>query len=786
MPPGLISSAAPGKKAAAPKAAPRRRAAAVPSGPAPSAAGISSATTNAAPPTPNTTQPQSLTSVFDGLEQQEEDVRPRESEVELTAKDAAARSETVAEDLPPPPPIVAAEAEVVERAREVEPVVAALPTPESTQTDITQRSGVEAERRDASEEQRQDDARLRVRNEDSVGQDKVPREAARQAEAGQIVGNEEPAVKARHVAEPEAAARQGEANVTTNSEGSTLSAGPTSDEGPPTTARSTYVPPSASSAIPAAVDPTTLAPPRRPDPAPKPNAKRPRPAKSTTAAPRPRKKTKLSSARSNAKVQAVVNGEGEAGDEGADVVMSTETDGVQPNAAQKRKPAPKKTVIGRKRKEMSTATIQSLDDETEGQAEEEAGTEGGLEGATAAQPAPKKQRKPRAKRVTKKKPVAATAQARQRPAEGEGEREREDGEANEETEHDGSDPELHEIDPNSISMWELSRDEYHGKRSERGKKMAEIDWNKVAQDRRDAADALVVSLRTDDHLRRDPAENVVPSVEGPNGTAEPEGSQARRSQSRAVTAAAAPPTPAPANDDLGLGFVLDADGNIVADENTMTFTRDAAAQAAANTDAPIEEINDLTQTVNRFTHLNANRRDPADRVPVWKSKSDPWSEDETDKFYDALRMFGTDFFIISKMFAPKTRRMIKNKFNREEKLDPNRITRALTGIVETPMSLEHYSRETGFAIEKFTKYDGVKHAQNVIDSENAGKEVVDEKEMKRREKEAAKEEREKEKEREKEERKAKRKARTKKGIAEAGGAGFGGGGPIEDVVGGAE
>lgn len=767
MPPGLISSAAPGKKAAAPKAAPRRRAAAAnPTGPPPSAAAPLSESTSAPPPTSHPTQ----TPVIDGSVQQEEEARPHDSEIEPGAQGAASpTTATIADDVAPRLPVEPAGSEAVERARETAHVVAAPPSPDLTQIAKGDLGELEAQRGNDGERQRQDEDRVRVEQEESLRQEEL-RQAAR---------HEELAVKARQAAEQDETARQSQVVTTVSAVSAPISPAPVSIRETNAAQHPTYVSPSAASATAAIVDPTTLPLPTRPSLDPKLSAKRPRMEKPVTA----RKKAKTSSARSNAKVQAVVDHEGETDVNDADVVSTTETDGAQSNPRQKRKPAQRKAVAGRKRKDTSVANNQDTNDEPGRQAEGDAGA--GMKEAEV-MAAPAKPRKPRAKRAPKNKPAKATAPFVEGAAEA-GDLIRGDIDGlDEEAEHDGSDPELHEIDPNTISMWELARDEYHGKKSERGKKMAEINWEKVAQDRRDAANALVASLRTDAHLQRDPSDGVMSSVEGPSGTAEPEGSQGRRSQSRAANAVDTVPTPAPVSNDLGLGFVLDADGNIIADENTMTFTRDAEAQAAANTDAPIEDFTDLTQTVNRFTHLNANRRDPADRVPVWKSKSDPWSEDETDKFYDALRMFGTDFFIISKMFAPKTRRMIKNKFNREEKLDPDRINRALTGIVETPMSLEHYSRETGYAIEKFTKYDGIQHAQSVIDSENVGKEVVNEKEAKRREKEAAKEEREREKEREKEERKAKRKARTKKGIAEAGGAGFGGGGPIEDVVGGAD
>jgi hypothetical protein len=42
-----------------------------------------------------------------------------------------------------------------------------------------------------------------------------------------------------------------------------------------------------------------------------------------------------------------------------------------------------------------------------------------------------------------------------------------------------------------------------------------------------------------------------------------------------------------------------------------------------------------------------------------------WTDDETEKFYRLLGMFGTDFETISRLFPSKNRRAIKLKFNKE-------------------------------------------------------------------------------------------------------------------------
>ena len=56
-----------------------------------------------------------------------------------------------------------------------------------------------------------------------------------------------------------------------------------------------------------------------------------------------------------------------------------------------------------------------------------------------------------------------------------------------------------------------------------------------------------------------------------------------------------------------------------------------------------------------------------------KEKSEKWFQEETEKFYNALQIFGTDFSIIAKLLPGRTRKQIKNKFNKEERGNPEKI-----------------------------------------------------------------------------------------------------------------
>lgn len=50
-----------------------------------------------------------------------------------------------------------------------------------------------------------------------------------------------------------------------------------------------------------------------------------------------------------------------------------------------------------------------------------------------------------------------------------------------------------------------------------------------------------------------------------------------------------------------------------------------------------------------------------------------------DEFEQALATFGSDFNTIATLFPAKTRRAVKLKFSREEKINPHRVNEALKG-----------------------------------------------------------------------------------------------------------
>ena len=76
-----------------------------------------------------------------------------------------------------------------------------------------------------------------------------------------------------------------------------------------------------------------------------------------------------------------------------------------------------------------------------------------------------------------------------------------------------------------------------------------------------------------------------------------------------------------------------------------------------------------------------------------REKAEKWLPEETEKFYKALQIFGTDFSIIMKLLPGRSRKQIKNKFNREERENSQKIDSILTQA--GTYTLEQFEKEYG-------------------------------------------------------------------------------------------
>ncbi|ROT36007.1 hypothetical protein SODALDRAFT_352851 [Sodiomyces alkalinus F11] len=178
--------------------------------------------------------------------------------------------------------------------------------------------------------------------------------------------------------------------------------------------------------------------------------------------------------------------------------------------------------------------------------------------------------------------------------------------------------------------------------------------------------------------------------------------------SRTSTPAPPPPAPAPAPppssssqgpapvpepepqaelEPLGPRFIQ-VDGQIVLDQSSLTLDRHAREQqrALAAGESLVEEEE---HEFSRLTTSNSFRTGSKLRGP------NLWNEEDTELFYRGLGMFGTDFQLIANMFPGRSRRHVKMKFNREERVNPGRIHLALVGQKTVKIDIEQYKSWTG-------------------------------------------------------------------------------------------
>ncbi|RCH82874.1 Transcription factor TFIIIB component B [Rhizopus azygosporus] len=122
-------------------------------------------------------------------------------------------------------------------------------------------------------------------------------------------------------------------------------------------------------------------------------------------------------------------------------------------------------------------------------------------------------------------------------------------------------------------------------------------------------------------------------------------------------------------------------GQIVLDTESLTVERSQAGGEIYEGDMEIVEESAMTRKVNSHTY---GKRQPSSR----------WSAAETEAFYDLLSQFGTDFETISKAMPNRSRAQIRLKFNKEEKLHPEKITEYLI-TKRKPADLEKYKEIAG-------------------------------------------------------------------------------------------
>lgn len=102
-------------------------------------------------------------------------------------------------------------------------------------------------------------------------------------------------------------------------------------------------------------------------------------------------------------------------------------------------------------------------------------------------------------------------------------------------------------------------------------------------------------------------------------------------------------------------------GEIVLDADSLVVERTEGDVHYGDDPMEVVEENSMTKKVNSGTYGK-------------RKQSSRWDELETALFYDCLSQFGTDFEMIANMMPGRTRNQVRTKFNREEKVCPEKVT----------------------------------------------------------------------------------------------------------------
>lgn len=200
------------------------------------------------------------------------------------------------------------------------------------------------------------------------------------------------------------------------------------------------------------------------------------------------------------------------------------------------------------------------------------------------------------------------------------------------------------------------------------------------------------------------------SRDGSEAPETPPGGDLSVKSKSATPTAMSTPAPAPAS---GPQFRI-VDGQIIIDQSSLVMDRHARA-AATRGDMETVEENDFTRLITSSSFMNTSKL----------KGPNIWTDEETELFYRGLRMFGTEFEMISKMFPNKQRRHVKLKYNREERHCPHLINAALIGEKTVRIDIDEYKAFTGI---EFESVESIEAEQRKIqeDFEAEQKRIADE------------------------------------------------------------
>lgn len=244
-----------------------------------------------------------------------------------------------------------------------------------------------------------------------------------------------------------------------------------------------------------------------------------------------------------------------------------------------------------------------------------------------------------------------------------------------------SDAEDEVIDEDKFFMDDLTKSSHRlGKLSQRERKMRTIDWDAVKQRQREKEAEQMNSREVQERIRREQQEK----------------EDAQREIQERVTYE-----------------IVDGQARITQNSGRVDYQ---ALAEAAYTEEIVEE-DDFTNRINARSFMRNGKRRPEEFMMPGQGKR--WNIRDTEDFYDALRMCGSDFEMMSTLFKGVTRRSLKLKFTREEKKNPDIIKEILQRPHTQLKDWDAYLRVSGKVNEQFDKVEQIK--RELAEEEEKGK-----------------------------------------------------------------
>jgi transcription factor TFIIIB component B'' len=123
-------------------------------------------------------------------------------------------------------------------------------------------------------------------------------------------------------------------------------------------------------------------------------------------------------------------------------------------------------------------------------------------------------------------------------------------------------------------------------------------------------------------------------------------------------------------------------------------------------DELVVEEDDFTNRITSRSFMRNNKRYPEEFLLPGQGKR--WDIRSTQDFYDALRMFGTDFGMMTTLFEGVSRRSLKLKFTREERKQPDVIKEILQQKDTRLGNWDDYLKASGKDNEQYDRVDQIK------------------------------------------------------------------------------